>query len=298
MKKIEKEIRKICKNFSRNFPLKNITSFRTGGNARYIVLPSTYNEIVNLFSLCKKYKLPFFIIGKGTNILVSDDGLDGIVISTLRMRKINMEKEEIICEAGVRISELLKKCVENSLTGLEFLSGIPGTVGGAIVSNAGLKKEWIMEKVKKVEVILPEKGENETIEKGKINYGYRRSGLENYFIYRVFFELEKKERKEIKEKIKNYIMERKKKQPLGEFCAGSIFKNPPGLFAGELIEKCGLKGYSIGDAVISEKHANFIINKGNATSSDIYKLIKFIQEKVKEKYGIYLEPEIKLLGPF
>ncbi|MCM8762143.1 MAG: UDP-N-acetylmuramate dehydrogenase [Candidatus Omnitrophica bacterium] len=293
-----KEILKICKNIVENFPLSLITSFRTGGPARFFVSPSDIEEIKGVLDICNQYNLPLIIIGKGTNILISDNGFDGLVLSTKNFNKVVIQGTDIYCQSGVLLSSLLKICIKKELKGIEFLSGIPGTVGGAIISNAGLKDVWISEKVVKVDVISLSNGQEKVLKRQDINFGYRKSGLENYFISGVFFHLNNGVKEEIKKTISEYMKKRIETQPLGYPSAGSIFKNPPGLFAGKIIEECGLKGYSIGGACISEKHANFIINKGGATSEDIYKLIIIVKEQVKKMYNIELETEIKIIGSF
>jgi len=281
-----------------NFPLHPYTSFKTGGKGKIVVFPLNKIEIEKIFSLCEKYKEEVLILGKGTNVLISDYGFDGVIISTLFLNKIRKEKNSVICECGVLISHLLSFCIKNNLGGIEFLSGIPGTIGGAVVSNTGLKKKWIGEKVEWVEVYDRKEKKFKVLKKDKIEFSYRNSNLKNKFVMNVCLKLEEKKKEKIIEEIRNFIYERRKKQPLGEKSAGSIFKNPEGYYAGKIIEECGLKGLCIGDACISKKHANFIINKGKAKSSEIYKVMKVIEEKVKDKFGIELVPEIKIIGKF
>lgn len=296
---LEKKLREIFKErFSENFPLSEYTSFKCGGKAKYIVFPVNIDEVLKIFEILKDYKEKFLILGKGTNVLISDNGFDGVVISTLRMRKYEIENGIIKCECGLKISDILKICIENSLTGIEFLAGIPGSVGGAVKNNAGLKREWISEKINVVEYVDISKLKVMKKRREEIFFDYRKSEFNNnFFIWRVEFFLQKGKKDIIKKMIKEYLEERKKRQPFG-YSAGSIFKNPYPYFAGELIEKCGLKGFSIGDCYISEKHANFIINRGKGKAEDVYRLIKIIKEKVKEKFGIELETEIEIIGEF
>ncbi len=284
--------------FFKNSPLSEYTSFKCGGKAKYLIYPKSIEEVIKIIEISKNFNEKFLILGKGTNVLISDNGFDGIVISTLKMKNFKIKDNRIECECGLKTSDLLKICIENSLSGLEFLSGIPGTIGGAIKNNAGLKNEWTLEKINYVEFLKTNTFEIIKKEKKEIFFDYRKSEFEsNIFIWKGEFLL-KKERKEIiKKKINEYMERRKKTQPFG-YSAGSIFKNPYPHYAGELIEKCGLKGYSIGDCYISEKHANFIINKGNGKAEEIYKLIKLIQKKVYEKFNIQLELEIQLIGEF
>ena len=281
-----------------NYPMREYTSFKCGGNAKYLIYPESVEELIKIIGISKKNNLEFLVLGKGTNVLVSDRGFNGIIISTLKLNKINFGGENLRCEAGVKISSLLRFCIENSLKGLEFLAGIPGTIGGAVKNNAGLKNEWISEKIDYVKFFDVNSGKIIKKEKKDIFFDYRKSEFDSSkIILEVNFKPEKEKKEKIVLNIKKYIEERRNKQPEG-YSAGSIFKNPYPYYAGELIEKCGLKGYSIGDCYISEKHANFIINKGNGKAIDVYKLIKIIKEKVKEKFNIELETEIQLIGEF
>jgi len=206
--------------------------------------------------------------------------------------------ETVTVESGTKISYLMKYMIKKNIGGLEFLAGIPGTVGGAVIMNAGLKKIWISGKIISVEVVDNENLNILQISAEKINFGYRKSNLENFFLWRTTFQLEKREGKNIKKTIVSYIRDKIKSQPVLLHSAGSVFKNPLGKFAGALIENCELKGYKTGDAQISKKHANFIINCGNSSSAEIYGLMKLVQSEVEKKYNIKLEPEIKLVGEF
>ncbi len=281
-----------------NFPLSMYTSFKTGGKGKVIVFPVNRMEVEKIFLLCEKHKEKILILGKGTNVLISDYGFDGVIISTLFLNKIRKQNNFIICECGVSISHLLNFCIKNNLGGIEFLSGIPGTIGGAVISNAGLKKKWIGEKIEWVEVYEGKEKEFKVLKKEELEFSYRNSNLKNKFVMNICLKLEEKRKEKIIEEIRSFMNERRKKQPLGEKSAGSIFKNPEGYYAGKIIEECGFKGFCIGDACISKKHANFIINKGKAKSSEIYKVMEIIKEKVKEKSGIELIPEIKIIGKF
>ncbi|HOK56315.1 MAG TPA: UDP-N-acetylmuramate dehydrogenase [bacterium] len=283
--------------FVKNFSLSQYTSFKCGGNVNYLIYPEKIEEVKKIIEVSKKFGNNFIFLGKGTNVLVSDKGFDGIVISTLKMKNFKIEKNKIICECGLKISEILNICIKNSLTGFEFLAGIPGTIGGGIKNNAGLKTKWLSEKIRWIEYLDIENLNIIKKEKKDIFFDYRKSEFKNEFIWRSEFLLEKGKENEIRKTIKEYMKERMKKQPSG-YSAGSIFKNPYPYYAGELIEKCGLKGYKIGDCYISEKHANFIINKGKGKSQDVYELIKIIKEKVMEKFNIKLELEIQLIGEF
>ena len=298
MKTVELQLREISKNqLLLNVSMKNFTTFHTGGKALYVVFPQTIEQVLKVFEISKKHVLPVFVLGKASNVLISDEGFPGIIIVTTAMTHITTEKE-IIAECGVLISALLRFCIKNKLSGFEFLAGIPGTLGGAVFVNAGLKKDWILSHVEKLEVI--DKNLNIThIARSEIQSQYRKSNLDTVlFVWKIYLSAGKNPANDIKKTVSRYIRNRLQTQPLGLASAGSIFRNPPDCFAGKLIEQCGLKETSVGGAQISAKHANFIVNTGNATSSEIYALIRIIQEKVKKKYNVILEPEIKIIGKF
>ena len=299
MEKVAKLLRDLLGDrFRENYPLKNYTTFKTGGCAKFIVFPKDIEEVKKIMEISKNSSIPLLILGGGSNLLVSDKGFEGIALSTFSLKKVLSAGKTLTIESGTKISHLMKYMVKENIGGLEFLAGIPGTVGGAVIMNAGLKKIWISEKIISVEVVNSKNLNILQIPAEKINFGYRKSGLENFFLWRTTFQLEKKEEKKIKKTIASYIRDKIKTQPVFSYSAGSVFKNPPGKFAGVLIENCGLKSYKTGDAQISEKHANFIINCGNSSSTEIYRLMKFVQNEVLKKYNIKLEPEIKLAGEF
>jgi len=298
MEETRKNLDKISRMVQENVPLASLTSFRTGGPARYLLSPVDIKEAETILSSAAGNKLPLLVIGNGTNILVSDGGFAGIVLTTQRLNRMLVENERVICEPGVRLSSLVKTSLIHCLTGAEFLAGVPGTVGGAVISNAGLKTMWFSEIIEEVEVLPITGGSPHRLSRREINFGYRTSGLADVFICGTELRLKKGAEEEIKDAIAGHMKKRMSSQPLEYASAGSIFKNPPGAFAGELIEKCGMKGLCRGDAFVSDKHANFIVNKGNAKSGDIYGLIEDVREKVKKVYNIELELEIKLVGRF
>ncbi len=279
-------------------PLASLTSFRTGGPARYFAAPADREETQAVVAAAEKYHEPLLILGNGTNILVSDEGFPGVVLSTQNLNKITVEGEKITCGAGVRLQSLIKTALEHSLAGMEFLAGIPGTAGGAVISNAGLKEEWISGILEEIEVLRLADNQVQKIHRQYIDFKYRNSGLENVLILSITLNLKKGDKKEIQKKITENIKKRMESQPLEYPSAGSVFKNPTGMFAGQMIEMCGLKGYGIGGARVSEKHANFIVNAGGAKSLDIYRLIGFVREKVKKVYNVELETEIRMVGRF
>jgi UDP-N-acetylmuramate dehydrogenase len=304
-------------------PLKEYTTFKIGGPARYFFVAKSKEDLKNAILWAKKKKLPFFILGAGSNVLFSDKGFKGLVIkiqnSNLKIQNEN-SKFKIICGAGVPLMKLVFKSSEIGATGLENLAGIPGTLGGAIWGNAGAFGREIGDLVEEVKVldVGGSKLEVKKLKNKDCKFGYRDSIFkkkENWIILEATLKLEKEKKKEIEEKIKEILKLRKEKQPLEFPSAGSVFKNVPiekvpkeirekfkekikngFLPAGVLIEAAGLKGFQIGGAKISEKHANFIVNIGEAKASDVKELMEKIKKEVKKKFKIQLEEEIKLVG--
>ncbi|MCM8765141.1 MAG: UDP-N-acetylmuramate dehydrogenase [Candidatus Omnitrophica bacterium] len=277
---------------------KDFTTFKTGGPLSAVVFPSRKEEIEFLFELEKKGTEVKFI-GRGSNLLISDHGFDGVIAATGKLSDVCLYENFVSGYCGTKISSLIGFCIMRSRGGLEFLSGIPGTIGGALINNAGIKETNISDVVEQIQYM--DKGGN-WIRSNKIeiawNYRYSQLKEKAFFVLSCTLRTERNNREKIKENISAILKQRKEKQPLEYPSAGSVFKNPEGLFAGKLIEEAGLKGSRIGGAMISEKHANFIINTGNASSLDIWNLMKFIQEKVNNRYNILLKPEIELIGRF
>jgi len=281
-----------------NEPLAKYTTFKIGGPADFFVEVEKEEELIRLLKLLRELNLPYFILGGGSNLLVADEGFRGMVIkmqnSKCKFQNDN-SKFKIICGAGYLLGKLVEKTAKIGLAGLEFAAGIPGTIGGAVRGNAGAWQQAIGDKVKRVKVLTPQE-EIKWIEASNCQFSYRQSRFKKTkeIIWEVELELERGEKKEIKEKIKENLAKRatQPKEP----SAGCIFVNPKPFAAGQLIDKCGLKGARIGDAQISPKHANFIVNLGKAKAADVIRLIKLIKEKVKEKFGVNLKEEIFLLG--
>ena len=281
-----------------NSPMSRQTSFRVGGNADIIAFPSTEDELVSLLKKAADGNIPCMIIGNGSNLLVKDCGIQGLVVKTTGMDpKITVDGEIIRCSAGASLSKLCMAALENSLTGLEFAYGIPGTVGGAIYMNAGAYGGEIKDVLTSVCHITPDL-DVKTVSAEELNLSYRTSFYAKnagYIISSAEFRLKKGNKDEIKAKMDDLIGRRKDKQPLEFPSAGSTFKRPEGYFAGALIEECGLKGHRIGGAEVSEKHAGFIINRYSGTATDVLDLIEYVKNTVKEKTGVTLEPEVKIL---
>ncbi|MGB9813692.1 MAG: UDP-N-acetylmuramate dehydrogenase [Thermovenabulum sp.] len=279
-------------------PMKLHTSFRIGGPADILILPTEISEIQNIVIFCKENKIPLYIIGNGSNLLVRDKGIRGVVVKIAQnFNDVKVEDTFIKAKTGILVTLLSKIALENSLKGLEFASGIPGTLGGAIVMNAGAYDGEFSNVIERV-TVMDYEGNIKDLKKDELKFGYRWSIFqeEKYIILEALIKLEKGNYDEIKSKMEEYSARRKAKQPLNLPSAGSTFKRPKGNFAGTLIEKAGLKGMRIGDAAVSELHAGFIVNLGNATADDVEKLIKYIQNRVYEKFQIFLEPEVIILG--
>ncbi|HDZ76634.1 MAG TPA: UDP-N-acetylmuramate dehydrogenase [Candidatus Omnitrophica bacterium] len=292
--------------------LKSRSTFKIGGRARIWFEPDSINDLCSAVKVARDKKIPVLIIGAGSNILVAKKKINVMVINlnAKEFKRIEFGKQIVDCGAGVKLSFLIKKAASCDLGGLEFLSGIPATVGGALSMNAGISfkipaapGERKSNKLRLANIanlleditVMTYRGIIRRINKKDLIFGYRRSNLSKYIILSARFKLIKKTKKQIKEDIKEYLVYRRRTQDLRFASLGCIFKNPKSnISAGRLIDLCGLKGKMIGDACISEKHANFILNKGNAKAGDVLRLIRFIKKKVRNKFNIVLTPEIKI----
>lgn len=282
-----------------NEPMMKHTSFRAGGAARWFAVPETAEELKAVLAACRKADTPWYVIGNGSNLLVSDKGFPGVIISTDKFDRLEVNGTEITVGAGVMLSKLANTAYKAGLAGLEFAAGIPGTVGGACVMNAGAYGSEMINVLKSVTVLTPE-GTVETLPAESLELGYRTSVIpkKGYLVLEAVMSLTEGNMEESKALMDDLAFRRKDKQPLEFPSAGSTFKRPAGHFAGKLIEDCGLKGFTVGGAQVSEKHAGFVINKGGATASDIYNLCKEVEKRVKAEFGVSLEMEVKLLGEF
>lgn len=287
LEKIEKDI-----------SLSTLTTYKTGGIAKLVVYPNNINNLKQMLKLIHKYNIKYFILGKGSNTLFSDKEFNGVIIKLDKLNNFKIKQTEIYVESGMILSELVQASVKNELTGLEFAIGIPGTIGGAIYMNAGAYGNNMSNIVKSV-IVLNEKFQIKEIPLEKLKFDYRYSIFQankNLICVAANIKLEHGNHDEIASKIKENLLKRKNSQPLEYPSAGSVFRNPEGNYAGKIIEELGLKGKKIGGAEISTKHANFIINKNNASSSDILNLIKLVQKEVKDKYKIDLKLEQQLVN--
>ncbi len=278
--------------------MKYHTSWKIGGIADFFCIPGSLEKLKKIITFASKYDLPIYIIGNGSNILVSDNGIRGIVIKLAgAIDKIEYSGKMIKAGSGILLPDLVRKTVIEELSGLEFAAHIPGTLGGAIINNASFGNNSISQIVNKIEV-LDYNGNVTCIDKDKYTFFYRGVdlGFKNFIIINIFLEMAKEEKDKIISRIKDFYNQRKKNQPIELLTAGCIFKNTDLKPAGYLIEKSGAKGLSVGDAQVSEKHANFIINRGEASSRDILLLIEKVEKMVEKEFGILLEKEINLVG--
>ncbi len=285
-------LKAVFKEFYINEPMKNHTSFKTGGEADVYVKADSAENIIKAVDILKEENIDHIIIGNGSNLLVSDKGFKGVVIEIgSLMNKITVDGRKIYAQAGALLSSLSAAAADNGLAGLEFASGIPGSVGGAVFMNAGAYDGEIKDVIIGADEII-------RLSKDELELSYRSSVIEKkgYIVIGAEFELKEGSKEAIKEKMADFAARRRDKQPLNYPSAGSTFKRPEGYFAGKLIEDSGLKGKTIGGAQVSEKHAGFIINTGNATSSDILELMDCCIETVYNKFGVRLEPEVRFIG--
>ena len=279
-----------------NEPLFRHTSFRIGGPADLFLLPSKPDALVDILEKCRRQGYPFTLIGDGTNVLVVDDGIRGVVVSTKQMNGYEFSEDgRLKALAGARLGKIADEACSRSFDGLAFASGIPGTIGGAVFMNAGAYDSEIGDLVESI-VVLGD--EMKILSKEEMGFGYRKSVLQDGSLYvlEVNLRLKKGREQDIRKKMVELNSLRKKTQPLDSLSAGSTFKRPPGGYAAELIDKTGLKGLQIGGARVSDKHAGFIINTGNASAKDVLALMEAVRQKVFECHGVFLEPEVRVLG--
>ena len=276
------------------------TTFRIGGPADYFVTPHTKEEIRQVIRLCKEEEIPFAVLGNGSNLLVGDKGFRGVIIQLFKnFSDITIEEETIYAQSGALLVRLANQAAEQGLTGLEFASGIPGTLGGAVVMNAGAYGGEMKDVILWSDV-LTEDGEFLRLSGEELELGYRTSVIQkkHYFVLGAALRLKKGDQNEIRSVMEELKEKRVSKQPVEYPSAGSTFKRPEGYFAGKLIMDTGLRGFSVGGAQVSEKHCGFVINKGGATAEEVQLLMKEVADRVEEKFGVRLEPEVKMLGEF
>ena len=280
-------------------PMKKHTTFRVGGPADVLVQPDE-TALAAILALCRQYHVSYSFIGNGSNLLVGDKGIRGVVIEmTDPMGNIEVDGTKITAQAGAMLSKIANTAASNGLGGMEFAAGIPGSVGGAVVMNAGAYGGEMKDIIEKV-YVLDENGAQLELDRDALDLGYRHSCIpeKKYIVTKVVLELVPRNEAEIRSEMKELNEKRAEKQPLQYPSAGSTFKRPEGYFAGKLIMDAGLRGYQVGGAQVSEKHCGFVINKGDATAADICQLMQDVADKVQAQFGVVLEPEVKMIGEF
>ena len=280
-------------------PMKKHTTFRVGGPADVLVQPDE-TALAAILALCRQYYVPYSFIGNGSNLLVGDKGIRGVVIEmTDPMGNIEVHGTRITAQAGAMLSKIANTAASNGLGGMEFAAGIPGSVGGAVVMNAGAYGGEMKDIIERV-YVLDENGAQLELDRTALDLSYRHSCIpdKKYIVTKVVFELVPRNEAEIRSEMKELNEKRAEKQPLQYPSAGSTFKRPEGYFAGKLIMDAGLRGYQVGGAQVSEKHCGFVINKGDATAADICQLMRDVSDKVQAQFGVVLEPEVKMIGEF
>lgn len=298
-------IKELCdiageKNVLTDEPLSRHTTFRIGGPADYFVTPENPEDIRCLIEFCRGRDIPYYIVGNGSNLLAGDKGFRGVIIQVFKnMNEIRTEGEKVYAQAGALLSKIAAAALEASLTGLEFASGIPGTLGGALRMNAGAYGGEMKQVVESATVLTPE-GEVLVIPVSELGMSYRTSVIakNDYVVLEAALHLKKGRQEEIRALMDDLKEKRVSKQPLEYGSAGSTFKRPEGYFAGKLIQDSGLRGFRIGAAQVSEKHCGFVINRGGATAAEVVELMDQVRSQVKEKFGVELEPEVKRIGEF
>ena len=278
-------------------PMKNHTSFKVGGPVDILVIPQNSKQVIGIIKMAKENNIPFYVIGNGSNLIVRDGGIRGIVIKLTKLNEIKVTEDKIVAGCGAGLIDVSKTALECSLSGIEFACGIPGSVGGALTMNAGAYNGEMSQIVESA-IVIDNEGNIKNLSFNELELGYRFSAVMKYgyIILEVTFKLENGEYDKIKNRMDDLTKRRTEKQPLEYPSAGSTFKRPEGTFAPKLIEETGLKGINVRDAQVSEKHSGFIINKGSADAKDILELIGIVQRNVKEKFDIELHTEVIIIG--
>jgi UDP-N-acetylmuramate dehydrogenase len=290
------DIKKILRgNIVVDEPMANHTWMKVGGPADFYIEPADRNDLISIVEYFREHNYSWFILGRGSNVLISDEGIRGAVFNIENsLADIRRENNLVFAEAGVRLTKFVDFCIQNELAGVEMLAGIPGTIGGAVAMNAGAHGGEIADHLIEVETI--HNGIVERIRKDEESFSYRRSRFSNDVVLGASFKLKRGDKEKLLAIRRKFILKRNQTQPLEYPNLGSMFKNPPNTFAAKLIEQAGLKGKCVGDAQVSEKHANFIINRGKAKAADIVKLIDLVERTVYQNSGVKLELEVKMVG--
>ncbi len=279
-------------------PLSNHTTFRIGGPALHYLIPETMEEVSEALDFARSNHYPFYVIGKGSNMLFSDEGYPGVIIEIGKgLEEIQIDDDGVVtAQAGITLSSMASRLAKESLSGFAFASGIPGTLGGGITMNAGAYGGEIKDCIRSARVLTAE-GNIKELSKDELELGYRTSIIqkESYIVLDAVFQFERGDKEAIQKEMRDLNQRRREKQPLEFPSAGSTFKRPQGYFAGKLIEDAGLRGYRVGGAQVSEKHCGFVINCGQATADDVKQVIHDVQQKVNEQFGVVLEPEVRII---
>ena len=279
-------------------PLSEHTTFKIGGPAKLFVMPDDPTEVAEVIALCKEASIPSFILGAGSDLLVADEGYEGVIIALAEdLLAVTADDTRLTCQAGVPIAEASEMACELGLSGLEFACGIPGSVGGACFMNAGAYNGCVADVLESVRVLYPD-GTTRELNVEELNLGYRKSRIadEGLVVLSATFALNRGDQETIRATMEDLTQRREEKQPLDLPSAGSTFKRPEGHFAGKLIMDAGLMGYQVGGAAVSTKHAGFVVNLGGATAADVRAVIKHVQDEVERQFGVRLEPEVRFLG--
>lgn len=279
-------------------PMSKHTTFRIGGEADCFLQIETWEQLKRVQGYLQQLEIPYFVLGNGSNLLVSDEGFAGVILEIAdKMSDIQVEGECIIAQAGALMSKIARVAYENSLTGFEFAAGIPGTIGGGVVMNAGAYGGELKQVVTSV-TVLDKNGNLLELDNATMEFGYRTSAIKHdpFIVTQVCIKLEAGDKAQIKTTMDDLAAKRREKQPLEYPSAGSTFKRPQGYFAGKLIMDAGLRGYRVGDAQVAEKHCGFVINRGEATAAEVKQLMHHVQSEVKNQFGVELEPEVIFLG--
>ena len=281
-----------------NEPMSEHTTFEIGGPADFYVIPEDFDEVRDVIAACKDAGVDYFVLGCGSDLLVSDEGYRGVIVAVADgLVGVSVEDDEICCQAGVGLREASEMACELGLSGLEFACGIPGSVGGACFMNAGAYGGCMADALKEVRVLLPD-GSVVDVPAGELDLGYRKSRIadEGWVVLSATFGLNPGDPQKIRATMDDLTHQREEKQPLELPSAGSTFKRPEGHFAGKLITDAGLKGYQSGGAAVSKKHAGFVVNVGGATAADVHAVIEHVQDEVERQFSVRLEPEVRFLG--
>ena len=281
-----------------NEPMSEHTTFEIGGPADFYVIPEDFDEVRDVIAACKDADVDYFVLGCGSDLLVSDEGYRGVIVAVADgLVGVSVEDDEICCQAGVGLREASEMACELGLSGLEFACGIPGSVGGACFMNAGAYGGCMADALKEVRVLLPD-GSVVDVPAGELDLGYRKSRIadEGWVVLSATFGLNPGDPEKIRATMDDLTHQREEKQPLELPSAGSTFRRPEGHFAGKLITDAGLKGYQSGGAAVSKKHAGFVVNVGGATAADVHAVIEHVQDEVERQFSVRLEPEVRFLG--